>query len=178
MKVIIVAMGRSGGYQLGQWIGLELNLTYYHEPILGNVIPIKENRVVKYILDEWNQMDTKPECDVLIGLVRENSEECAISHKRGIESGKWRSEYEVSEKWLKDREVDIKKESRIMDKLRNEVIGLQTDLLVTYERIYNTGVDIKPLCELLSISKPRYLHLLSKSNRLRKIFDTPRKYLI
>lgn len=178
MKIIVVAMGRSGGYGLGEWISLELNYKYYHEPIRQNLIISEENRVIKYLLDEWNIMDIKPEYDVLIGLVRENSKECSISQIKGNETGKYRVKYEVSEEWLKINQENIERESLNIDKLRNKVIELQTDLLVTYERIYETGIDIKPLCELFSIRAPKYLHLLSNSNRLRKTKGMSKKPLI
>jgi hypothetical protein len=177
MKVIIVAMGRSGGYRLGEWISTELNHTYYHEPLISGEKVTKEDRIVKYLLDEWRRMDTKPEYDILIGLIREDSTECAISHIKGNEIRNFRTPYEVSEEWLKRNEENIKRESLIMDSWKIEMESLPTDTLLSYEGIYNRG-ETKPLCELLGIHTPKYLHLLDTSNRLRKTKAGKRKPLI
>ena len=177
MKVIIVAMGRSGGYRLGEWISTELNLTYYHEPLISGEMVTEENRVVKYLLDEWRRMDTKPEYDILIGLIREDSIECSISHIKGNEIGNFRIGYEVSEEWLKRNEENIKRESLIMDSWKIEMESLPTDTLISYEGIYNRG-ETKALCELLGIHNPKYLHLLDTSNRLRKTKSGKKKPLI
>lgn len=177
MKVIIVAMGRSGGYGLGEWISLELNHRYYHEPLISGEKVTEEKRVVKYLLDEWRRMDTKPEWDILIGLIREDTKECAISHIKGNESSNFRKPYEVSEEWLREKEEDIKRESLIMDSWKTEIESLPTDTILSYEGIYNRR-ETKPLCELLGIHTPKYLHLLDTSNRLRKTKDGKKKPLI
>ena len=33
MRILIIAMGRRGGYQLNQWLTLELNYKMIHEPV-------------------------------------------------------------------------------------------------------------------------------------------------
>ena len=177
MKVVIVAMGRSGGYQLGEWISLELNHTYYHEPFISGEKVTEENRVVKYLLDEWVRMDTKPEYDILIGLVREDSRECTISHIKSNELGNFRIRYNVTDDWLEMNEASIQSLSLIMDVWRNEIKALSLDTIVTYEEIYNKG-KTKHICELLGIHTPKYLHLLDSSNRLRKTKYGKQKPLI
>jgi len=178
MKVCIVAMGRSGGYRLGEWISTELNLTYYHEPTLNNIKVTEENRIVKYLLSEWNGMDTKPECDVLIGLVRENIRECAISHIKSKEIGNFRIPYEVSEEWLKGNVDKIKSEYSIIAGWKGRIESIKGAMILSYEGIYNRGNDIKRLLECLSIENPKYLHLLNPSNRLRRVSGMESKPLI
>jgi hypothetical protein len=55
---------------------------------------------------------------------------------------------------------------------------IQTDILITYEGIYENRSEIKPICELLDIHTPKYLHLLDSSNRLRKTKDGKKKRLL
>jgi hypothetical protein len=177
MKVIIVAMGRSGGYRLGEWISTELNHTYYHEPLISGEKVTEGNRIVKYLLDEWRRMDTKPEWDVLIGLVREGDRDCAISHIKSNEIQNFRIEYEVDTEWENQREEEILRESELMRGWRAEIEEIETDITLTYEGIYERG-ETKAVCELLGIQNPKYLHLLDTSNRLRKVKGRKQKPLL
>ena len=50
MRILIIALGRSGGYQLNEWLALELGYKMVHEPIRTNQSIEGDNIVVKYLL--------------------------------------------------------------------------------------------------------------------------------
>jgi hypothetical protein len=71
MRILIIALRRSGGYQLNQWLALELGYKMIHEPIRSNQSIEGDNIVVKYLIDEiQNTKDIDLEnWDKIIGLV-------------------------------------------------------------------------------------------------------------
>ena len=181
MKVCIVAMARSGGYGLGKWISTELNHTYYHEPIYNGLSTEGDNIVVKCLV---NELENNTQCetylngwDKIIGLVRENERECAISQTYAVEKGEWRKAYELNDEWISERENVIKGFEEWAVKRREWVEKLNV-FTISYEGIYNEGNDIKRLLEYLNIEEPKYLHLLDSSNRLRKTKSGKKKPLI
>jgi len=169
MRIGIIAMGRSGGYNLGQWISYELGYPYKHEPYLNGLDIEGENVIVKWLYTEWNEIHTKPEMDKWIGLWRENVRECAISHLKANELGEWRSPYTLTNEWINERESDIN-ESETQIRIGNHSLKRipQIESFITYEGIYNSGKDIQKVLKYLDIKAPKYLHLLDSSNRLRK----------
>jgi hypothetical protein len=178
MKVCIVAMARSGGYGLGEWISTELNHTYYHEPIYNGISTEGDNIVVKYLITEIDKTENALiGWDKIIGLVRENERECAISQTYAVENKEWRRGYKLNSEWISERENVIKgfEEWALIQK---EFIQNLNVFNVSYEGIYNRGEDIKRILEYLNIGEPKYLHLLNPSNRLRKVSGAESKPLI
>jgi hypothetical protein len=178
MKVCIVAMARSGGYGLGEWISTELNHTYYHEPIYNGISTEGNDIVVKYLITEIDKTENALiGWDKIIGLVRENERECAISQTYAVENKEWRRGYKLNSEWISERENVIKgfEEWALIQK---EFIQNLNVFNVSYEGIYNRGEDIKRILEYLNIGEPKYLHLLNPSNRLRKVSGAESKPLI
>ncbi len=178
MKVCIVAMARSGGYRLGEWISAELNHTYYHEPIYNGITTEGDNIVVKYLINEIEGTENNLiGWDKIIGLIRENERECAISQTYAVENKEWRKGYELNTEWISERENVIKEFEEWAVKRREAIQNLNIFTL-SYEGIYNRGEDIKSILEYLDIKEPKYLHLLNPSNRLRKVSGAQSKRLI
>lgn len=178
MRIGIIAMGRSGGYTLGEWLGMELGYHFYHEPY-WNELHINENSITKYNMYEVIEGSIKPQFDKTIGLYRNDLRECVISHIRAEESGEWHVPYKITNEWIGEREKHI--EGRI-EALKEYLLRLKEiptiQCWVTYEGIYQSGEDIQKLLEYLDIKAPKYLHLLDSSNRLRKDKRNKPKQLI
>ena len=52
MRILIIAIGRSGGYQLNEWLSIEMGYKMIHEPTRNNLSINQDNIVVKYNIDE------------------------------------------------------------------------------------------------------------------------------
>ena len=52
MRILIIALARSGGYQLNEWLALELGYKMIHEPIWNNKSIEGNDIVVKYNISE------------------------------------------------------------------------------------------------------------------------------
>ena len=180
MRILIIALGRSGGYQLNEWLALELGYKMIHEPIYNNKSIEGNDIVVKYNISEIeNRMDIDlTNWDKIIGLTREDVRECAISQTKAVQTNEWRSGYEVSSEWINQNETDIKHfeywKNKSIDYL-NTIKEIQ--LRVTYEGIYNTKEDIQRIKDYIGITSTKYEHLLDNTNRLRNRNKTKRKFL-
>jgi len=180
MRIGIIAMSRSGGYNLGQWISCELGYPYKHEPYIAGLNTDGADIVVKWLVAEWNEMKVKPEMDKWIGLWREDVRECAISHLKSYQTGKWREGYTITNEWITENETEIQKIQSSIEFENNEIPKIsQIGFTITYEGIYNSGKDIQRLLEYLDIKEPKCLHLFDNSLRLRETSNKPkRKQLI
>jgi hypothetical protein len=179
MRIGIIAIGRSGGYNLSKWIGLETDTEFIHEPLINGIKTDIDNVVIKWLYDEWIGLKDTPVMDKWIGLIRENERECAISHIRGKETDNWRNGYELSNEWIREREDEIKIEIEIIKGIQKGIHNIkELELIVSYEGIYNRGEDIQRIKDYIGIENTKYLHLLDSSNRLRKTKETPTKRLI
>jgi hypothetical protein len=192
MRILIIAMGRSGGYSLLNWIGSEKRYETIHEPTMdnGDILSIykirllaknKNNTVVKYLISEIeNELDTFDwsNWDKIIGLIRNDTRECAISHC-------WRDCYEITNEWITENEEEIKKEESRLQKNKELISNIpQIELLISYENIYcenlyQSNVDIDKLTNYLEIKKVKSYSLLDNRNRLRNTIDIkPKQNLI
>lgn len=179
MRIGIIAMGRTGGYNLGLWLSNEFGIPYYHEPYNHKQTIIGEHYIVKYLNSEWNELKEKPQFDKTIGLIRENIRESAISYLRAQQSGNWREPYILTDEWIKENEGELKGAEEWIKIANNKLVNInEIELNITYEGIYNRGEDIKRLTDYLDIQSPKYLHLLDSSNRLRKVKGRKKKQLI
>jgi len=180
MRILIIALARSGGYQLNEWLALELGYKMIHEPIRTNESIEGDNIVVKYLI---NEIENRNDIDLLnwdkiIGLTRTDARECAISQTQAWQTKKWRSGYEVSDEWIVENEIDIKHFEEWVNKRNDYLNGInEIDLRVTYERIYNTKEDIQRIKDYIGITNTKYEHLLDNTNRLRNRSKTKRKVL-
>ena len=180
MRILIIALGRSGGYQLNEWLSLELGYRMIHEPTKTNESTEGDNIVVKYLItniEEEIVIDYK-NWDKIIGLTREDVRECAISLTKSLETQEWRKGYNVSEEWVKENETTIQHyEEWANDKIQSINQIKEIELMVTYEGIYNTKEDIQRVKDYIGIISTKYEHLLDNTNRLRNRRKTKRKFL-
>jgi hypothetical protein len=180
MRILIIALGRSGGYQLNEWLALELGYKMIHEPIWNNKSIEGNDIVVKYNISEIeNIMDIDLiNWDKIIGLTRTNVKECSISHTKAIETKEWRIGYEVSSEWIIENEIDIKHFEGWINNAIDYMNNIkQIQLRVTYEGIYHTKEDIQKIKDYIGITNPKYEHLLDSTNRLRNRSKAKRKLL-
>jgi len=178
MRILIIALGRSGGYQLNKWLALELGYKMIHEPTKTNESINGDNIVVKYLIDGIeNKIDIDfTNWDKIIGLTREDTMECAISQIKAVQTSEWRIGYEVSDEWIKKNEKDIKDFKEWANKLNDYINNLkEIELRVTYENIYNTKGDIQKIKDYIGIINVNYEHLLDNTNRLRNRSKIKRK---
>ena len=183
-------MGRSGGYALLNWIGSQKKYQTIHEPTKdnGDMLSIykmrllaknKKNIVVKYLISEIeDELDTFDwnNWDKVIGLVRNDTKECAISHYWALSSNSWRDCYEITKEWLINNEEEIKEEEFRLQKNKEIISNIpQIELLVSYENIYQSNEDINKLTHYLDIQKINSYSLLDSRNRLRNIIDDKSK---
>jgi hypothetical protein len=180
MRVLIIAMGRSGGYQLNQWLALELNYKMIHEPVNNKLNIDGDNIVVKYLINEIeNNMDIDfTNWDKIIGLTRKNTIECAISQTKAVQTNEWRSGYEVSDKWILNNIETINQNQRCIENWNNYISNIkEIGLMVTYEEIYNTKDDIDRIKKYIGMGDLKYEHLLDSNNRLRNRNKLKRKLI-
>ena len=176
-------MSRSGGYQLNEWLALELGYKMIHEPIHNNQSIEGNNIVVKCVVNEIkNIMDIDLlNWDKIIGLTRTDIRECAISRTKAGQTNdvrKWHYPYEVSSEWIIQNEAEIKKNERWASSGIDYINKLnEIQLRVTYEGIYNTKEDIQRIKDYIGITNTKYEHLLDNTNRLRNRSKAKRKVI-
>jgi hypothetical protein len=194
MRILIIAMGRSGGYSLLKWIGSEKKYQTIHEPTMdnGDILSIykmrllaknKNNTVVKFLISEIeNELNTFDwsNWDKIIGLIRNDTKECAISHCWALSSNIWRECYEIPNEWIIENEKEIKEEEERLKKNKEVISNIpQIELLISYENIYEnvyqSGGDIDKLTQYLDIQKINSYSLLDSRNRLRNLNDSKSK---
>jgi hypothetical protein len=194
MRILIIAMGRSGGHSLLTWIGNEKKYQTIHEPTLNDknmssfnkTRLLKKNKsdvVVKYIINEIeNELDTFDwdSWDKIIGLIRNDTMDCAISQYYSISTNVWELPYTLTDDWLIENEKNIKKEEIWIRRNKELICSIpQIELLVSYENLYQNNTDIEKLTEYLEIEKINSYYRLDNRYRLRKIKDdNPKPNLI
>ena len=171
MRILIIALMRSGGYQLNEWLAKELGYKMIHEPIRRNASIEGNNIVVKYLVNDiQNRTDIDLEnWDKIIGLTREDVRECAKSSVYAEQTNKWHVQYKMTNEWIEgNKESIIKREFSLKNEINyiKELNGIQ--LQVTYESIYNTNEDIQRIRDYIGITNTKYEHLLDNRNRLKR----------
>jgi len=179
MRIGIIAVGRSGGYNLGEWLGYETRSKFIHEPYKNGFDTNGKNIVVKWLYTEWLGIQNPPQMDKWIGLWREDIRECAISHLKAEQSGNWRKGYQIDSEWINKMDGMIDITQKWINKSTTELKGLpQIELMISYEGIYNRGDDIQKLTDYLGIRAPKYQWMLHPSLRLRNMGERTKKQLI
>ena len=170
MRILIIAIGRSGGTTLNSWLGLELGYKFLNEPIWNKLSIDGNDIVVKYHIEEIEEITyiDLTNWDKIIGLTREDSYDTAISEYIARQKNKWRNVYEVRDEWVRENQLNIKKvEEHIIKKIELVKQIKEIQLRVTYEKIYNTKEDIQRIKDYIGITNTKYEHLLDNTNRLR-----------
>lgn len=171
MRVLLIAVERSGGFQLTKWISWEMGCKPIHEPIMTPQSIEGENTVVKYLVGEVqnNKNIDLNNWDKIIGLIRMDTYDSAISQTRCLEKNKWHDPYELSEKWIQNNLELINKNEKVIKSNIDFLQGIkEIQLFTTYEGIYHSGEDIQKIKDYLGFKNTKYEYLLDNKNRLRK----------
>ena len=190
MRILIIAMGRSGGHSLLTWIGNEKKYETIHEPTMDDnkmlsiykTKLLKKNKsdvVVKYLINEIeNELDTFDwgSWDKVIGLIRNDTMECAISQYWASSKNVWHDRYTLTNDWIIENDENFKKEEIWIRRNKELICSIpQIELLVSYENLYQSNTDIEKLTQYLEIEKINSYYRLDNRYRLRKIKDDKSK---
>lgn len=171
MRILIIAVERSGGFQLTKWISSEMGCKSINEPIMTPQSIEGENVVVKYLVGEIkdNKDIDLTNWDKIIGLVRMDTYDSAISQTNALERKKWYEPYKLSEEWIQKNVEKIKKNEKIIESNNKYLRGIKKiQLFTTYEGIYHSKEDIQRIKDYIGIKNANYEYLLDNKNRLRK----------
>lgn len=171
MRILIIAVERSGGFQLTKWISSEMGCKPINQPIMTPQSIEGENVVVKYLVGEIkdNKDIDLTNWDKIIGLVRMDTYDSAISQTNALERKKWHEPYMLSEKWIQNNVEKIKKNEKIIESNNKYLRGVKKiQLFTTYEGIYHSKEDIQRIKDYIGIKNANYEYLLDNKNRLRK----------
>lgn len=172
MTILIIATSRSGGYSLLNWLGAEMGYQTEHEPNLSHwKVKSKYNVIVKYLVGQiQNEKKFKFEkWDRIIGLYRENINDCAISFVNSVENDNWFNPYNLTDEWLGQKKKEIEYYEKIILDKQNYLKNIEKiKLFVTYEGIYERGDDVQKILKYVGVENPKYLHMLDKKLKLRK----------
>ena len=196
MRILIVGGSRVGGTRVGEWLGYELDIEYIHEPfahwrrelgmeqnkrklftnitdsVIVKVFPGKELETILSENGNW---------DKVIGLVRNNVEECAQSMVRAEDTNEWHKDYQITDEWLKDNEGKINDAVIRVKEWRDRILNNPiVECQISYEGIYESGKDRDVLKEYLNVSEWKWETILRPEFRYRKdkVKGTHKKSLI
>jgi hypothetical protein len=161
MNVCVVCHSRVGGTSFGNWLSKELGLDYIHEPFNKNHeksyehIDYSENKFV--IKLEPERLELIKTDKIIVGLIRENTLDCAISLVHALHSDKWHREYTITQCWIDDNIEEIKEMEIKIKNENNSIKEMYTDILVTYEGIYDTHTDIPKLQQFFNVKSFSYI---------------------
>jgi hypothetical protein len=179
-RILIVGMGRSGGYNLGMWLSKELDYKFIHEPKINNLDEGGYNIVTKYLITEW-EVQKNPllyRYDKIIGLIREGDRDCAISQCWAEQKNQWRNNYTITDEWITENEGYINEMEGWVKSKRESLLSIkELGLVVSYEGIYERKTDIQKILNYVGIKETKYIHLLDESNRLRGNNKKPKRLI-
>ena len=171
MRILIIAVERSGGYQLTKWLSWEIGYKPIHEPIMTPQSIEGENILAKYLVGEIkdNKDIDLTNWDKIIGLVRMDTYNSAISQTRALERKKWHEPYEVSNQWIHNNMELINKNQKVIESNNNYLRSIkEIQLFTTYDGIYHTKEDIQRIKDYIGLKNTKYEYILDNKNRLRK----------
>ena len=182
MNIFIISYGRTGGTTFGKWLSLELGRRYIQEPFNQNHKELYKNidySQNKFVIKlEPEQIDLIKTDKKTIGLIRENTMDCAISHLAATYSNSWHSPYMVSNDWIESNKFELlKMESRIEEQ-NNKIKKMNYDILLTYENLYDTKSDFYKICDFFNIKNPKYKHLMDSKMKYRTFNKISKKNII
>jgi hypothetical protein len=119
---------------------------------------IKDNKDIN--LNNW---------DKIIGLVRMDTYDSAISQTRCLERNKWHDPYEISEHWIQNNLELINENEKVIKSNIDYLQGIkEIQLFTTYEGIYHSREDIRRIKDYIGLKNTKHEYLLDNKNRLRK----------
>lgn len=171
MNICILSYSRYGGTTFANWLSKEFNIKYIHEPFNKNHNSIYKN--VDFLTDEYviklepEDLNKIPGDKIVIGLIRENVYDCAISNLKALQTNRWHSPYVVDESWLQKNKIQLEELSKNIIIQNFKIKQLKLNSIVSYEGLYETGEDIKKIQNLLNIKIPKHSELMDKSLKYR-----------
>jgi hypothetical protein len=191
MRILSYTGYRTGSRSFGEWLGVQLNLVYYHEPFNKNItIPHmieNKNKLFKNFsiensneciikispIDGFDYENLKKLFDKKVVLYRENTKEQAESmlwanerqlwHNTVINNTFTNAHYKIPNEWL---ELNSKKiedcEISLMEE--NKILKSLTDCLhISYEELYYSDTGIKKIEDYIGFKSK------SKFNKMDKL---------
>lgn len=179
MRILIIALPRSGSKVLTKWLSKELGYKEFIEPHrMPNTEGIEgDNVVVKW--DSW-EIEVVPnnvfnqKWDKVILLSREDTYDQSISLTRARERGDtwWAgAQYTITQEWIKRNEIKIQLRKEYFDRER-EKLNLYNGFHITYEGIYIRGEHREILRNQLGVSEWKHSEIIHPDLRYRKPLKT------
>jgi len=172
MRILIIALPRTGSKVFTKWLSKELGYKEYVEPNrMENIEGIEgDNVVVKWDSWEMDPIVAEGDWDKVILLSRENTYDQSISLVRARERGDtwWvGSQYTITREWIKRNGIEIGLRKEYLDNER-EKLNRYNGIPITYEGIYHTGEHRETLRTELGIPSWKYLDIIGMDKRYRK----------
>lgn len=194
MKILLYTGYRTGSRSFGEWLSIELNLPYYHEPFNPKSdfknFSIEETGdcIIKIPPDEFDYQNLKKLFDKRIILYRENIKEQSESALWAYEKQLWHNDwkvdsensnfisahYTIPDEWL-DKNADAIKSYSVTLQKENQVLkSLEGCLHITYEELFYSNEGIKKVEDYIGFESK------SKFNKINKLRGgrAPKKKLI
>jgi predicted heme/steroid binding protein len=184
MRILIIAQPRTGSTVFSKWLSKELNYYWLNEPFNShNKIEIdkvftKNNIVCKLIFQEnrgeWfydNRIENTINLlslswDSIFILTRNDVYDQSISKVWGDINHKWHENYEITQDWLQQNKNHIEKYYKELEFEKIKINSFHFNQ-ISYEGIYETGLDLSKVCSSVGIDKMHYFDDLSLKNRYR-----------
>lgn len=179
MRILIIASQRCGGQTLGNWLSTELNCPFIHEPHneVHNTDEARKqvyelnNVVVKMVINEWkDETDVTTlidKFDKVIGLIRNDIDESAISMAYSLDVDSYNTSYSVTDGWIKQNQNKINQQ-KVYLTTNNQLVTSLPIMQVVYENIFINTSDILKIVDYLCV-EPTHQHMLDSKFRYRKI---------
>lgn len=182
MKILLYTGYRTGSNSFGEWLSIQLNIPYYHEPFNSYIKPFNENFSIETSgdciikispADGFDYKNLKKLFDKKIVLYRENTKEQAESTIWANEKQMWHhrysndkfinAHYTITKEWILTNALEIKNLQDFLEKEKEELKLLKDCVLITYEELYYSEDGIKKIEDYLGFKSN------SKFNKMDKL---------
>jgi hypothetical protein len=184
MKILLYTGYRTGSRSLGDWLSIELNIDYHHEPFnINNPIAFEKynnfslNDIDDCVIkispkDDLKFEDIISKFDKVIVLYRNNIKEQAesfiwskhkkIYHHSYVDDKFVYAHYKIDDDFLLNNSNEINQEIQRLE-IENEYIkSLNYGLLLTYEELYFSEMGLKKLEDYLNVKFKTKLNPIHK----------------
>ena len=182
MKILLYTGYRTGSNSFGEWLSIQLNIPYYHEPFNSYIKPFNENFSIEASgdciikispADRFDYENLKKLFDKKIVLHRENTKEQAESIIWANEKQLWHhtylddkfisAHYTITQEWIVANLDEIKSLQDSLVKEKEELKSLKDCILISYEELYYSADGIKKIEDYLGFKSN------SKFNKINKL---------
>lgn len=181
MKILLYTGYRTGSKSLGEWLEIELETEYYHEPFNPtidlntknfNIDSIKSGIIKISQTDGMIFNDIVGKFDKIILLYRENTLEQAESfvwannkkqyHHTFVGEKFVYAHYNIPDDFLESNKGTINFNKARFDKQNEHILSIQTGLCISYEELYYSETGIKKLEEYLGFKAKTKFNSVNK----------------